>query len=100
MKSLNLARLVVASRCLLLGAYVLAFQPGGGYHLLKKVPLGAAEGGGEYFDYISFDAGARRVYLAHGTEVKVDPPAEATATDPHPRPRPKPGTFRLLIYGR
>ena len=100
MKSLNLARLVVASPCLLLGAYVLAFQPAAGYHLLKKVSLGATEGGGEYFDYISFDAGARRVYLAHGTEVKVDPPAEATATDPHPRPRPKPGTFRLLIYGR
>ncbi len=71
MKSLNLARLVVASRCLLLGAYVLAFQPAASYHLLKKVSLGAAEGGGEYFDYISFDAAARRVYLSHGTEVKV-----------------------------
>ena len=71
MKSLNLARLVVASRCLLLGAYVLAFQPAASYHLLKKVSLGAAEGGAEYFDYISFDAAARRVYLSHGTEVKV-----------------------------
>jgi len=71
MKSLNLARLVVASPCLLLGAYVLAFQPAAGYHLLKKVSLGATEGGGEYFDYISVDAAARRVYLSHGTEVKV-----------------------------
>src|SRR6266700_7390529 len=71
MKSLNLARSVVASRCLLLGAYVLAFQPAASYHLLKKVSLGAAEGGGEYSDYISFDAAARRVYLSHGTEVKV-----------------------------
>src|ERR1700692_3208151 len=40
-------------------------------HLLKKIPLGAAEGGGEYFDYITFDAAARRVYLSHGTEFKV-----------------------------
>ena len=71
MKSFNLARSVVASQCLLLGAYVLAFQPAASYHLLKKVSLGAAEGGGEYFDYISFDAAARRVYLSHGTEVKV-----------------------------
>src|SRR5579862_2833649 len=50
--------------------YVLAFQ-GGAYHLLKKIPLTAAEGGGEYFDYITFDSAARRVYLSHGTEVKV-----------------------------
>ena len=42
-----------------------------GYHLLKRIPLGAAEGGGEYFDYITVDAAARRLYLSHGTEVKV-----------------------------
>lgn len=42
-----------------------------GYHLLRKVTLGAAEGGGEYFDYITFDSAARRVYLSHGTEVVV-----------------------------
>ncbi|MGD0871441.1 MAG: YncE family protein [Bryobacteraceae bacterium] len=57
--------------CLLLSAAVLAFQPAGSYHLLKKISLGAAEGGGEYFDYITFDAAARRVYLSHGTEVEV-----------------------------
>jgi hypothetical protein len=45
--------------------------PGGGYHLLKKIPFGAAEGGGEYFDYITVDSAARRVYLSHGTEVKI-----------------------------
>jgi DNA-binding beta-propeller fold protein YncE len=55
---------------LLLAACLFAFQPGA-YHLLKKIPLGAAEGGGEYFDYITFDAAARRVYLSHGTEIKV-----------------------------
>ena len=42
-----------------------------GYHLLKKLPLGAAEGGGEYFDYINVDASARRAYLSHGTEFLV-----------------------------
>jgi len=56
---------------LLLAGYVFAFQAKGGFHLLKKVPLGAAEGGGEYFDYITFDAASRRIYLSHGTEVKV-----------------------------
>jgi DNA-binding beta-propeller fold protein YncE len=54
----------------LLGAAALA-ATGTGYHLLKKIPLGAAPGGGEYFDYITVDAAARRVYLSHGAEVKV-----------------------------
>src|SRR5215813_11813615 len=55
---------------LLLGAYVLAAAPSG-YHLLKKIPFGAAPGPIEYFDYITFDAATRRVYLSHGTEFKV-----------------------------
>src|SRR2546428_5323978 len=55
---------------LLLGAYVLAGPPSG-YHLLKKIPFGAAPGGLEYFDYITFDTATRRLYLSHGTEVKV-----------------------------
>ncbi|HYW41916.1 MAG TPA: YncE family protein [Bryobacteraceae bacterium] len=71
MKRSSLVRLAVGFCFLLLGTCVLAFQPRGGYHLLKKIPFGAAEGGGEYFDYIFFDAAARRVYLSHGTEVKV-----------------------------
>ena len=41
------------------------------YHFLKKVPLGAATGGAEYFDYLFADLNARRVYVSHGTEVKV-----------------------------
>src|ERR1700722_5675735 len=59
----------LALALLLFGAGVLcvfqagAFQSASGYHLLKKIPLGAAEGGGAYFDYITFDAAARRVYL-------------------------------------
>ena len=55
----------------LLGAVALAAPPGSGYHLLKKIPLGAAPGGGEYFDYVTVDSAARRVYLSHGAEVKV-----------------------------
>lgn len=43
-----------------------------GYHLLKTYKLGAAEGSTrEYFDYITVDPSTRRVYLSHGTEVKV-----------------------------
>src|SRR3989441_1904098 len=62
---------VLVGFCLLvLGAYVLASPPSG-YHLLKKLPFGAAPGGQEYFDYITFDNATRRVYLSHGTEVKV-----------------------------
>jgi YVTN family beta-propeller protein len=71
MKGSNLGRLAVCLCFLWLGAYVLASPPPGGYHLLKKIPLGAAPGGGEYFDYITVDAAARRLYLSHGTEVKV-----------------------------
>ena len=71
MKRRNFALFGAGSCFLLLGTAVLAFQAGGGYHLLKKISLGAAEGGGEYFDYITFDAAARRVYLSHGTEVEV-----------------------------
>lgn len=44
----------------------------GTYHLLKKYSFGAAEGSTrEYFDYIMVDSAARRVYLSHGTEIKV-----------------------------
>jgi DNA-binding beta-propeller fold protein YncE len=41
------------------------------YHLIKKIPYGGASGGRESFDYLTFDSAARRVYLSHGTEVKV-----------------------------
>lgn len=41
------------------------------YHLIKTYKFGAAPGGKEYFDYITIDSAARRVYLSHGTEVLV-----------------------------
>ena len=69
MKKLLLSLPVVAFA--LLGTVALASPPGPGYHLIKKVSLGAAPGGGEYFDYVTVDSAARRVYLSHGAEVKV-----------------------------
>jgi DNA-binding beta-propeller fold protein YncE len=55
----------------LLGMLALTAQPKVNYHLIKKVPLGAAPGGKEYFDYLTMDSAARRLYLSHGTEFKV-----------------------------
>jgi hypothetical protein len=71
MKFSSLLRIAFVVSILLLGAYAFASPQKGGYHLLKKVPLAAAPGGGEYFDYITVDAEGRRVYVSHGTEVVV-----------------------------
>jgi DNA-binding beta-propeller fold protein YncE len=63
---------LTACICLVLfGTVALASPPGSGYHLVKSVPLGAAPGDVEYFDYVTVDPAGRRVYIAHGTEVKV-----------------------------
>src|SRR6267378_600014 len=67
-----LGRIAGCASVLLLGIMALASPPAVHYHLLKKVPLGAAAAGGrEYFDYLTVDSHARRVYASHGTEVKV-----------------------------
>jgi DNA-binding beta-propeller fold protein YncE len=73
MKSLSgLARLATVVVCVLLSAFALVTAATGGYHLLTKYPFGAAEGSTrEYFDYITVDSSARRVYVSHGTEIKV-----------------------------
>jgi YVTN family beta-propeller protein len=63
---------LAAGLCLLFTAAHLSAAPAGSpYHLLKKVPFAAAQGGREYFDYITFDPGSRRAYLSHGSEVLV-----------------------------
>jgi len=68
---------VSSLRLSLLGAVVLssglaiASPPDSGYHLLKKYQLGAAPGGKEYWDYITFDPATRRLYISHNTEVKI-----------------------------
>jgi DNA-binding beta-propeller fold protein YncE len=56
---------------LLLGGDRLAAQPVVNCHLIKTVSLPPAPGTREYFDYLTVDADARRVYVTHGTEVDV-----------------------------
>src|SRR5882672_946729 len=71
MRPSGVGRLALGLCFLALGRDALAAPPPGNYHLLKKIPLGAAPGGGEYYDYITVDAEARRVYVSHGTEVVI-----------------------------
>jgi|SRR5258706_10029 YVTN family beta-propeller protein len=71
MKFQILHRFTVCAGVLLLGGLVIAGVPEGGYHLLKKYDLGAAPGGKEYWDYITFDPATHRLYVSHNTEVKV-----------------------------
>src|ERR1700681_158511 len=72
MKSSLFSRIPALVSLILLGVLALAIPAKGGYHLLKKYALGAAAGSTrEYFDYITVDSSARRVYLSHGTEIKV-----------------------------
>lgn len=70
--SSGFGRLATGVSLVLLGAFALALAATGGYHLLKKYTFGPAEGSTrEYFDYVTVDSAARRVYLSHGTEIKV-----------------------------
>ena len=71
MKISRLGHFAICLSLLTLSSLALASLPAGSYHQLKKIPLGVAPGGKEYFDYITVDSPARRVYLTHGTEVKV-----------------------------
>jgi DNA-binding beta-propeller fold protein YncE len=71
MKVRTLVYFLACASFLILGAFAFAGPPAASYHLLKTIPLKAAPGGGEYFDYITFDAPSRRVYVSHGTEVVV-----------------------------
>src|SRR5689334_25161461 len=72
MKSYGFGRLASSVFVILLGTFSLLVAAAPGYHLLKKYSFGAAEGSTrEYFDYITVDSAARRVYLSHGTEIKV-----------------------------
>src|ERR1700680_78984 len=57
--------------CLCLGTYARPKPAASGYHVVKTIPLPPAPGDVEYFDYITVDAEARRVYVSHRTEVVV-----------------------------
>jgi hypothetical protein len=72
MSGMRFGRLRSGGLAVVLGAAAAAMAATNGYHLLKKYSFGAAEGSTrEYFDYVSVDSAARRVYLSHGTEIKV-----------------------------
>jgi DNA-binding beta-propeller fold protein YncE len=72
MSTFSLRRSTIGLGLLLFGSLAVAAPPEATYRLLKKYTFGAAEGSTrEYFDYITVDSSARRVYLSHGTEVKV-----------------------------
>lgn len=57
--------------CCLWGTYARPKPATSSYHLVKTIPLPPAPGNIEYFDYITIDPDARRVYVSHGTEVVV-----------------------------
>jgi len=77
MKASTLARLavtlliVLGGWCLCLVTYASPKPAASGYHLIKTIPLPPAPGNTEYFDYITVDPDARRVYVSHATEVVV-----------------------------
>ena len=72
MKARTVRRIPFVALFAVLGAAAVVMAAEGGYHQLKKYPFGAAEGATrEYFDYITVDSPARRVYVSHGTEIKV-----------------------------
>lgn len=67
----RIVAVVVSAAVIALAALVTA-RAAESYHQLKKYNFPAAEGSTrEYFDYITADSAARRVYLSHGTEIKV-----------------------------
>jgi YVTN family beta-propeller protein len=71
MKVSALCAIAVFSALLAFGNLTFA-RPDVGYHLLKTYTFGAAPGSTtEYFDYITVDSAARRVYLSRGTAVEV-----------------------------
>ena len=77
MRSFSIARVtasllfVLCGACLLSITYARPKPAGPGYHLIKTIPLPPAPGNIEYFDYITVDPEARRVYVSHGTEVVI-----------------------------
>jgi hypothetical protein len=71
MRVSRMCGLVACTLFVLSGVAAMAAPPASGYHLIKKVPLGKAASGAEYFDYIAVDPDARRIYVSHGAEVVV-----------------------------
>jgi len=71
-KNSKTIRAGIAAAVLAVGAVALVAAADSGYHLLKTYPFAGAPGStSEYFDYVTVDAAARRVYLGRGTAVEV-----------------------------
>jgi DNA-binding beta-propeller fold protein YncE len=68
MKSIFSNRIMIAAVMLVVTAFAATMI---NYHLMNTYKFGAAPGGREYFDYITFDPDSRRLYLTHGSEVLV-----------------------------
>ena len=68
MKSSSSTRIIASLALLLTTAFAATTVS---YHLAHTYKFAAAPAGREYFDYIYFDPGSRRLYLSHGTEVLV-----------------------------
>jgi DNA-binding beta-propeller fold protein YncE len=65
-------RLCAGAAAVLFGAVAVSMAADSGYHLLKTYKFDAAPGStSEYFDYVTVDSAARRVYLGRGTAVEV-----------------------------
>jgi DNA-binding beta-propeller fold protein YncE len=71
MRPYSLGRIAIGALLILLGSFSLLTAATNEYHQLNKYSFGAAGGSREYFDYITVDSAARRVYVSHGTEIKV-----------------------------
>jgi hypothetical protein len=69
--SVSRLHLTFWSTLILCSGLAVAGRPDGGYHLLKKYDLGAAPGGKEYWDYITFEPSTHRLYISHNPKVKV-----------------------------
>src|SRR3984957_14393211 len=72
MRSHRAGRIAVGTLLILVASFSVLMAATSKYQLLNKYSFGAAEGATrEYFDYITVDSAARRVYISHGTEIKV-----------------------------
>lgn len=58
---------LAAVMLILFGAFAIAAEAAGAYHLLKKIPI-PGDGG---WDYVAADSQARRLYVSHDTEIVV-----------------------------
>ena len=72
MKNSFLGRCAAWAAFVLFGSLAIALAADSGYHLLNTYAFGTAPGSTtEYFDYVTVDSAARRVYLSRGTAVQV-----------------------------